>query len=608
MRTYQTDPGTPWHLRYRQGKCVFPPGHVETITFDMNSRLRTRILLAFVALAACTPVRIPTSDATPTRPATATKPVAASPSTSSGQSPSAAAPGAPTATRTPTNLVTSIPTPAAIDGPKGGALTIGVAGAASTDVNALPEIVQSALFDSLLQIDPADGSLKPALAETYQVSNDGMAITFRLRSNVRFHNGDALTADDVVATLQAFSAPTFRGTPLTDFGTFTRATALDAQTVQLTFSDAYCPALTSIGTLKILPRPIAMSPNLPRLTPAQLIGTGSFKLTARTDEQFTFERNPEYYRGAPHLDSLTVRVYADASAARAALTARQIDVLPAAPGEYPVIQRLDATIVATDAPELVTLVYNLDTPTLNDPRVRQALTYALDRQVLLNDLGGHARLVNTSALPEFWAYPPNLPGYAFDTGKAKQLLTDAGWRANGDGVLRSPAQNNKAMRLELWTEADDPLLEPLAFRLREMYGALGIQVELELNDRPGWITRAFEHRFDLLLLSRKIPLDPDQRWYWQSDQNAKGSGFNFGSYANSRVDSALKDSLRAPSCDPRTRAASFGEIHRALIPDAPAVFLFAPKKYLVARDRVLGLAPSPFAGDFWNLRDWRVRD
>ncbi|MCX7839136.1 MAG: ABC transporter substrate-binding protein, partial [Anaerolineae bacterium] len=272
--------------------------------------------------------------------------------------------------------------------------------------------------------------------------------------------------------------------------------------------------------------------------------------------------------------------------------------------DYAAIQKLGAPVVASDANEFIALMFNFDTPALNDPRVRQALTYALDRQVLLNDVNHQARLINTGALPEFWAYPANLPGYAFNPNLAQRLLADAGWQLGSDGVLR---QNNRALRLELWTEADDPLLEPLAFRLREMYAALGIQIELDLSDRTGWISRAFQHRFDLLLLRRKIPLDVDQRWYWQSDQSTKGSGFNFGSYSNARVDALLQSALRVPRCDAMTRAALFGEWQRALIPDAPVVFLLAPKKYLVARENVLNLAPSPFAGDFWNLHTWGVR-
>lgn len=549
-------------------------------------------IFLFVALVACAPVRIPTSDSTPTRPVTAIPTIVAPRTT-------------PDATRAPAVTGTPLPMPTLDDAPTGGTLTVGVIGNFNGDVNTLPTIVQSALFDSLLRVDPTNGALRPALAESYQVSEDARTITFRLRAGVRFHNGDALTADDVVATLTAFSAPTFRGTPLTDFGTFTRATALDSQTVQLAFSEAYCPALTSIGTLKILPRAVAASANFPRLTDAQLIGTGPFKLAARARDAWTFERHADYFRGAPALDALVVRGYAEASARRAAFAAQQIDVMDAAFGEYAALKSLtDANLIARDAAEVIVLLFNLDTPTLNDPRVRQAFSYAVDRQVLLNDVGGQARLVNASALPEFWAYPQNLPGYSFDVNKARQLLAEAGWRAGSDGILR---QNNRALRLELWTEADDPLLEPLAFRLREMYAALGAHIELDLSDRSGWVARAFQRRFDLLLLARKLPLDPDQRWYWQSDQNVKGLGFNFGSYASARADAALQASLRAPRCDANTRAAAFGELQRALIPDAPVVFLLAPKKFLVARARVANLAPSPFAGEFWNLNAWRVR-
>ncbi len=128
-----------------------------------------------------------------------------------------------------------------------------------------------------------------------------------------------------------------------------------------------------------------------------------------------------------------------------------------------------------------------------------------------------------------------------------------------------------------------------------------------MDDRPGWVTHAFQHRFDLLLLARPIPLDPDQRWYWHSAENVKGSGFNFGSYANKNVDALLQAGTRVAACEANARATIYGEIHRALIADAPVVFLFAPKQAWATRDRVLNFAPSPFAGDFWNMSDWRVK-
>jgi len=533
-------------------------------------------LLLLVLVAACAPRPIPTADATPT---------------------SHAAPGI----AAPTSVMnaSAMPTPT-VALPEGGAITIGVIGNATLEMNVMPEIVQDAVFDSLLRVNPTNGALEPGLAEAFQISNDGLTLTFRLRPNVRWHDDTPLIADDVVATIRAFSSPDFRGTPLTDFTNLVRATAIDTQTIQLTFTDLYCPALASIGTLKILPRAVASSANFPKLVPAQMIGTGAFRFVSLSNGQFTLERNANYFRGAPPLDSLTIRVFADSSALRNAFTTNQIDVMLADPGT----NRADAKTFAFDANEFIALLFNTDTIALNDPRVRQALTYAMDRNVLLNDLGGQGMLVDTSMLPGHWAFPANLPRYSFDPAQARQLLADAGWRANSDGMLR---KNNQPLRLELYTQADDPILEPLAFRIREMLAAVGVQVVLQLDDRAGWVTRAFAHRFDLLLLTRKIPLDPDQRWYWQSDQNTKNDGFNFGSYANPRVDALLNAALRVPGCEMNARAAIYGEIHRTLVADAPVAFLLAPKKYLVARERVLNLAPSSFAGAFWNLNAWRVK-
>ncbi|MBI4785829.1 MAG: hypothetical protein HY782_02135 [Chloroflexi bacterium] len=543
-------------------------------------------MFTILLLAACAPIQIPTSDVTPTP----TSPPAPSPEVrASGSEVS------PTPTATPTIFPL----------PEGGAIVVGVAGDMNLDVNAMTPFLRDAIFDSLVRPNPLTGALERGLAESFQVSPDALSMTFRLQQGIQWHNGDALTADDVAATLNAFASPDFRGVPVTDFGTFVKATALDDRTVQLTFRETNCPALTGIATLKILPRAVANSLNFPRLKPEQLMGTGPLKIAARGDDQFVLTRNSSYYLGQPPIESWTLKFYPNAAALRSAFAAKQIDVMATAPGEYGAIKNLaGATFLRAAAPEYIALVFNTDTVALNDGRVRQALNYALDRNLLLEDLGGQALPVDSSALPTFWANDPNPPRYSFDLAKAKEILAGAGWRASGDGVLR---KDGRAMSLQLWTEADDPILEPLAFRLREMYAALGIQVELQLDDRPGVLTRAFQHRFDLLLIRRKLPLDPDQRWYWQSDQNAKGSGFNIGSYSNPRVDALFKETLRVNACDPSGRAALFGEINRNLVIDPPAVFMFAPLRYLVTRDRVFNAAPSAFAGDFWNLKDWRVR-
>jgi peptide/nickel transport system substrate-binding protein len=530
-----------------------------------------------LVLAACAPMPIPTSPAE-------TLP------------PPSAAPGA------LTPLASQSPTP---NLPVGGSIKIGAVGSMNLAANAMPRFLQDALYDSLLEPDPATGALKPALAQSYEVSDDAMSITFHLRDGVKWHNGDPFTANDVQATIDAFNSPSFRGTPVTDYGPFLRATALDSLTVQILFTEPYCPALTYFGTMKIYPQSIAQSQGFPKLTVDKLIGTGPLKLVSRNEDHYELTRNDDYFNGPPPIESWTLRIFSDAKKLRAAFASNDIDVMTAETGEYNAIKNAaNAKLYPVDSSEVVMLMFNLEDSRLSDARVRQAMSYALDRKVLLNDLGGQGKLADASAVPGFWAYPSNAFAYSFDAAKAKQLLTDAGWRDTGDGVLK---KNGRPLDVQLWSQADDPMLEPLALRLREMLAALGIQVQLELDDRNGWISHAFDHRFDLLLLSRTIPLDLDQRWYWQSNQNDKGNGFNFGSYASSRADAAMRDGVRVSGCSAAGRASQFAELNKQLANDVPATFLLAPKRFVVAGSRVLGIAPSAFAGDFWNLEQWRVR-
>ena len=508
-----------------------------------------------------------------------------------------------TVTPAANGTTTSVPVLAPGSTAEGKAVVVGVVGNMNLEFNAQTPFLSSVLYDSLLRLNPTTGALEPGLAEAYTVSQDGLTITFKLRT-ARWHNGDPLTAQDVVATLTALSSPEFRGTPVTDFGTFQKASAPDDRTVVLTFREIYCPALTGIGTTKIVPRAVATSANFPRLKPEQLIGTGPLKVVARGDDQLVLARNADYYLGAPQIESWVVKYYATATALRTAFTAQQMDVMAADAGDYAVVSKLPgARVQRAPSNEYALLLFNQDTVELDDPRVRQALNYALDRNVLLNDVGGQGTQINAGVLPGYWATAGELPQYGFDLARAKGMLAEAGWRDGPDGLLR---KDGKPLALQLWTEADDPVLEPLAFRLREMYAALGLKIELELDDRAGWITRAFAHRFDLLLIRRKYPLDPDQRWYWQSDQTSKTSGFNFGSYANGRVDALLKESLRVPACVPSDRAALFTELNRTLIADPPGVFILAPYRYLVTRDRITNATPSAFAGDYAGIVEWKM--
>ena len=141
--------------------------------------------------------------------------------------------------------------------------------------------------------------------------------------------------------------------------------------------------------MSILPRAVAASANFPTLTTAQMIGTGALKLRQRNGNTITLEPNADYYAGAPGISTWTLQVFADQAALNTAYSAKQIDVLPAVAEQYGAFKDL-AGCEHTCPPmrrKLSSCCLILTTTTFNDARVRQALTFALDRNVLLGDIG-----------------------------------------------------------------------------------------------------------------------------------------------------------------------------------------------------------------------------
>jgi peptide/nickel transport system substrate-binding protein len=545
------------------------------------------------ALAACSSGPAPALTPPP--------PASPSPAQSSTAAPSAQVPPG-TATRAP--LL------------KGGSIVIAGIGQPSREVTSLPRFLSDALYDSLLQIGPADGSLKPGLAESWQVSDDARAFTFHLRAGVRWHDGQPLTAQDVVFTIKSLSAPDVRITPAADFGPLADVTAPDSQTVSVRLKDAYCPALTSIGTLKILPAHILGTPHssqdkagqtgLTSLAAAQFVGSGPLVLQDWNADAITFTPNANYWNGAPPIADWTYRIFASVADAQAALKAGQVDLVSLEAGQaVGSSSAADAKIYAYPSNQFYAMAINLERDIFADARMRQALALALNRRGLAEGLfGKDAQTLQTSILPGFWASPTNAVQPAYDPALARQLLAEAGWSdTDGDGILD---KDGKPLSVTLWAVADDPIGEPLVFDVRRMLAQVGVQVLLQLDDRDELLTRVFLHEFDLALAPWNIPLDPDQHWYWQSNENKQGEGFNIVSYANPQVDDLLKRGNLAPECDPNARRAIYAQAYRTISNDVPQVFLFAPPVFLEARPRVFGLAPSPFAGAYWNINSWQV--
>lgn len=527
----------------------------------------------------------------------------------------------PSATSLPSTQfpVTGTPTQPATPGTArapSGSIVVGGVGQATRDVTSLPRFVSDALYDSLLQVDPSDGSLKPGLADSWQVSSDARTFTFHLRSGVVWHDGVPVTARDAAFTIKSLSAPDARLTPLADFGPVANVSVTDSQTVMVRMAEAYCPALTSIATLKILPEHVLSAPHsesqgeqpgfLRVLGNSQFVGTGPLMLKDWNADTVSFIPNANYWDGSAQIANWTYKGYPDVAAAEAALNSGQVDLLALDPG--PVrgsLPKNGFSIYSQPANEFYSLAINRERDILADEHTAEALALALNRAELASEAyGADPEPMEMSVLRGFWAAPEDAAQPAYDPGRAKQLLAQSGWTdTDGDGILD---KNGKPLTMTLWAIAGDSVDESLAFAIRRMLSDVGVQGILQFDDRAEFLTRLFLHEFDLAIASWNIPLDPDQHWYWESTENKPGEGLNIGSYSNPQVDTLLKRGIDTASCDPAGRRGIYTEAFRTTAVDIAQIFIFAPPAYLAAGTTISGIEPSSFAGDFWNLASWRI--
>jgi peptide/nickel transport system substrate-binding protein len=470
--------------------------------------------------------------------------------------------------------------------------------------------VTGLVFGSLLVVDPWTGALLPNLARAWQVSADGLTITFDLRDDVLWHDGEPFAAEDVEFTFQAIAnTSTGLSTGLGadsphrfDLALVEEFQASDTKTFLVKLSEPSCSALYDLGLLPIVPRHV-----LPQQ--AMAIGTGPFVFGEwLQDDHITLIRNTHYWRGASYLDAWTYRVLADAEQLLAELEAGHVDVAYIRPGD---LARIEATghfeIHRYPAAEGYFIAFNNDHPVLGDERVRQALSYALDRERIVDQvLLSQGTLLATGLLPGHWVLQgstgPRL--YDYDSGEAQRLLAEAGWSdSDGDGILD---RDGEPFQLSLTTNAGNATREAIAILAGQYYRAIGVVAQVELVEWGNLLGRMFSHTFDAVVLSWPLELDPDQREFWHCEENALGSGFNFVSYCNPYLDDLLIEGAAMPNCDSEQRAEIYGEMASILAEDRPYDFLFAPDRLLAANQRVVGPDPSPFAGLYWNVMDWYV--
>jgi oligopeptide transport system substrate-binding protein len=435
--------------------------------------------------------------------------------------------------------------------------------------------VSQQLFDGLVQFDQTL-SIMPALAQHWKASRDGLTWTFTLRKGVKFHSGREVTADDVVYTFTRLLDPKVKSGAADLFANvkgaqeFRRGTknevaglvALDRYTVQITLTEATVPfvSVLAVGHAQIVPKDVVEQRG--EAFGVSPVGTGPFKFVRwERGKEIVLERNPDYFDGPPKLSRVVYRIFPGEQfeAMYDAFQKGDLEDTAIPTRDY---RRIVAgkTYVFVRRPMISVRFYGLNTrmKPLNDPRVRRALSYAIDREALIDEvfLGRYA-VARGILPPGSLGYNPDLKGYAYDPARARQLLAQAGY-PQGRGL--PPIAIWSSVKLERVVKEHEQMKKYLA--------AVGVQAEFHYETNwPAFSASLAQGKFPMFLYAwfADVP-DPDnflfKLFYSRSPRNFTG-------YANPIVDDLLLQA-RAEK-DLRPRVELYRRAEQLILDDAPII-------------------------------------
>ncbi|MEI7816209.1 MAG: peptide-binding protein [Desulfuromonadales bacterium] len=494
----------------------------------------------------------------------------------------------------------------------GDALVEGTIGEASTLIPLLASdssshAVAGQIYNGLVKYDK-NLNIVGDLAKSYEISSDGLTITFHLHRGVKWHDGKPLTSYDVLYTYQVTIDPKTPTAYAEDFKQVKNITAPDSHTIQVTYDSPFAPALASWG-VNILPAHLLKGKDITKSPLSRNpVGTGPYRFKEWVSGQkIVLESNKEYFEGRPYIDRFIYRIIPDSSTMYMELKAGAIDLMSLTPVQY---SRQTGTESFTSrfnkyrypSSSYLYMGYNLRHPLFGDKRIRQAMTAAIDKDELIQGvLFGMGQKAHGPIVPGRWAYNPAVKDIGYNPKMAVELLAQAGWKEkNSDGIL---VKDGKQFKFTILTNQGNQQRLMTAQIVQQRLRQVGIDVKIRIVEWAAFL-KEFVNKgnFEVVMLAWSISQDPDMYDIWHSSKNKPGE-LNFIGFNNAEVDRLLVDGRNTFDVEKRKKA--YFRIQEILADEQPYTFLYVPDALPVVSARIRGVEPAP-AGIGHNQNRWFV--
>ncbi len=432
------------------------------------------------------------------------------------------------------------------------------------------------VYNSLLQFD-AQGKLQPELATSWENPNPTTYV-FRLRKDVKFHDGKELTAEDVKATFDRLLDPKVGSVRLITFKSIDRVEAVDKHTVRFTLKEPFAPFLNYLASpahASILSKGVIESSDPNKV----VIGTGPFQMVEfRPNDTMLLKKNPQYWeKGLPYLDELEIRLIKDPSSRVAALRARSVDhIWIMEPQLVQVLMKekgIQSAMAASTARKRVFI--NCTKPPLNNVKVRQALSSATDRKELIRvTVMGKGELCGSlPAAVGDYAFPAEkLPLYDYNPDRAKKLLVEAGYP--------------KGFKAQFKVSASHITDQYAAQMLQGQWKKIGVEIDLVQVEWATLIKNINEKNYEIISGTDFWRPDPDEYLAYRWDIQTR-TGFS-----SPDLDRMTAEGLT--TVDHPKRVALYHEIEKKIAEYAPILYIYAhPQRFEFWRDSLKDYVPLP---------------
>jgi peptide/nickel transport system substrate-binding protein len=459
-----------------------------------------------------------------------------------------------------------------------------------TDLNSTRVIKR--MFEGLTAQELGTYRIIPGLAQSWDISKDGLTYTFHLRPNVKFHDGTPLTAEAVKFCFdrQLNDQGPFYATGTYPYvkgflGNVAGVEVVNPSTVQIRLKAPLTPFLQYLAHHSLY----VYSPEALKKWGKDMVkhpvGTGPFKLeTWEPGVRVVLARNDQYWGGAPKIRQAIYVPIIEAQARLSAIKTGEIDLTMDVPPDSLQDLRKDPDVVVaeTNSSAVWYIALNTRHPALKDKRVRQALNYAVHKDAIIRDiLKGTAIVATTPLSPVYGSYHEDKTlRYPYDPEKAKALLKDAGYASGFDVTFFVP-------------ESGSGMQSPveMATVIQANLAAVGVRAKIQTMEWGAYLKKYLDGP-DMAEMSWNPSIgDPDHMMYMLLSSDRFPPAFNAGFYQNPRVDELLRRGRT--TIDEKERIPLYREAQRLVVEDAPWIFVDHGKQVIVHRKRVQGFKLHP---------------